>query len=259
MRNAICWSAVLTMCVAGTARAQYAPPPGAQPTAPATGQPTPPATGQPTAPATGQPTAPPGTETPVATTPTPSSRWTVESGNTVGPGVNVFAGAVGYPGVDLQLIHGLDISTDVRAHVGINYAFEGITQGTRFEFTAQVGIRKELLSLGGNMKLAGRFDPGILIAASPGQFGIKIPFGLELGIPLGRELIANASFEVPMFFTLGDFNAFYVPLLFGGGVEYLLQPNLALTGKVKVGPTFITNGGGTQFTLYVLVGVAYKF
>lgn len=238
MRNTICWSAVLAMCVVGTARAQTTTPETTQPTAPAT----PPATG-------GELAAPA----------TPSSRWTVESGNTVGAGANVFAGAVGFPGLDLQLIHGLDATTDVRARVGINYAFEGITQGSRFEFTAQVGIRKELLTLGGNMKLAGRFDPGILIAASPGEFGIKIPFGLELGIPLGRELMANASFEVPMFFTLGDFNAFYVPLLFGGGVEYLIQPNLAITGKVKVGPTFITNGGGTQFTLYVLVGVAYKF
>ena len=262
MRNAICWSAVLTMCVAGAARAQYTPPPSdqpatAQPTAPSTAQPTAPATAQPTTPATAQPQ--PATSGDVFAPPTASSRWTVESGNTVGANVNVFAGAAGYPGVDLQLIHGLDSSTDVRAHVGINYAFEGITQGTRFEFTAQVGIRKELSSLGGNMKLAGRFDPGILIGASPGQFGIKIPFGLELGIPLGSGLIANASFEVPMFFTLGDFNAFYVPLLFGGGVEYLIQPNLAVTGKVKLGPTFITNGGGTQFTLYVLVGAAYKF
>src|SRR5215470_10897545 len=197
MRSAICWSAVLTMCVAGTARAQYTPPPSdqpatAQPTAPATAQPTAPATAQPTAPATAQPTAPapaqptapapaqpttpatarprPATSGDVFAPPTASSRWTVESGNTVGANVNVFAGAAGYPGVDLQLIHGLDSSTDVRAHVGINYAFEGITQGTRFEFTAQVGIRKELSSFGPHMKLAGTFDPGILIATSPGQF-----------------------------------------------------------------------------------------
>jgi hypothetical protein len=247
MRSAICWSAVLTMCAAGTVRAQDVPP------APAPPQDVGPATSpaQPVTPATG-----PGQAVAPATGP---ERWTVESANTVGAGANVFAAAVGYPGLDLRLIHGLDSTTDVNARVGFNYAFEGLTQGTRFEFTAQVGIRKELVPVGSHMKLSGRFDPGILIAASPGEFGVKIPFGLELGIPLGKELMANASFEVPMFFTLGDFNAFYVPLLFGGGVEYLIQPNLAITGKVKLGPTFITNGGGTQFTLYVLVGAAYKF
>lgn len=218
MWNAVCWSAVLTMCAAGAVRAQTE-------VTPATG----------------------------------SHRWTVDSGETVGAGANVAAAAVGYPGLDLRLFHGLDATTDVNAHVGINYAFEGITRGTRFEFTAQVGIRKELLTFGGNMKLAGYFDPGILVAASPGQFGIKIPIGVEMGIPLNEKIMLNGSLDLPFFFTFGDFNAFYVPLLFGGGIEYLLEPHIALTGKLKVGPTFGTNGFPTSFTLYLLGGVAYKF
>ena len=190
---------------------------------------------------------------------TGSHRWTVDSGETVGAGANVAAAAVGYPGLDLRLFHGLDSTTDVNAHVVINYAFEGITRGTRFEFAAQVGIRKELLSFGGNMKLAGTFDPGIIVAASPGEFGLKIPIGLQMGIPLSQVLIANASLDLPLFFTFGDFNAFYIPLLFGGGIEYLLEPHIAITGKFKVGPTFGTNGFPTSFTMYLLAGVAYKF
>jgi hypothetical protein len=232
MRNAICWSAVLTMCLSGTVLAQsqdVAPPPTAS------------------------------TE-PLATPATGSARWSVQSGNTVGAGANVFAGAVGFPGLDLALIHGLDATTDVNARIGLNYAFEGVTQGTRFEFTAQVGIRKELLTLGRNMKLSGRFDPGIIVAASPGQFGLKIPFGLELGIPLSEPLLLNASLDLPLFFTFGDVNAFYIPLLFGVGAEYLIQPNMALTAKVKVGPTWGTgDASGSFFTLYALVGLAYKF
>jgi hypothetical protein len=218
MRNAVCWSTVLTICAAGAVRAQTE-------VTPATG----------------------------------STRWTVDSGETVGAGANVAAAAVGYPGLDLRLFHGLDATTDVNAHVGINYAFEGITRGTRFEFTAQVGIRKELLTFGGNMKLAGYFDPGILVAASPGQFGIKIPIGVEMGVPLNQKIILNGSLDLPMFFTFGDFNAFYIPLLFGGGIEYLLEPHIALTGKLKLGPTFGTNGFPTSFTLYLLAGAAYKF
>ncbi len=191
---------------------------------------------------------------------TGSSRWTVQSANTVGAGANVFAGQVGFPGLDLMLIHGLDSTTDVNAHVGINYAFEGLTQGTRFEFTAQVGIRKELLNFGGNMKLSGRFDPGIIVASSPGQFGLKIPFGLELGIPVSQPLILNASLDLPLYFTFGDLNAFYIPLLFGVGAEYLVNPNLAITAKVKVGPTWGTgDASGSAFTLYALVGAAWRF
>jgi hypothetical protein len=255
MRSAICWSAVLTMCAAGTVRAQDVPPAPAPPqdVGPAT-SPAQPATSpaQPVTPATG-----PGQAVAPATGP---ERWTVESANTVGAGANVFAAAVGYPGLDLRLIHGLDSTTDVNARVGFNYAFEGLTQGTRFEFTAQVGIRKELVPVGSHMKLSGRFDPGIIIAASPGQFGLKIPFGLELGIPLNQQLILNASIDLPLFFTFGDVNAFYIPLLFGVGGEYLLQSNLAVTAKLKLGPTWGTgDASGSAFTLYALVGAAYKF
>jgi hypothetical protein len=49
--------------------------------------------------------------------------------------------------------------------------------------------------------------------------------------------------------------------LFGGGVEYLLQHDLALTARLKMGPT-IGTGSRTQnsfFTLYFLVGFAYRF
>ena len=195
------------------------------------------------------------------TTPTGSHRWTVQSAETVGAGANVAWGQAGFPGLQLGLTHGLDDTTDVNGQIGLNYAFEGLTTRARFEFTAQVGIRKELLVIGNNgVKLAGRFDPGILIAASPGQFGIKIPVGLELGIPLSSLLIVNGSLDLPMFFTFGDINAFYIPLLFGVGAEYLIQPNLAVTGKLKMGPTWGTgDASGSSFTLYALVGVAYKF
>jgi len=164
---------------------------------------------------------------------TGSHRWSVQSAETVGPGANVGVFQAGFPGVDLMLIHGLDQTTDVNAHVGLNYAFEGLTTNSRFEFTAQVGIRKELLTFGGNVKMSGRFDPGIIIAASPGQFGLKIPLGLELGIPLSSVMIINASFDLPLYFTFGDFNAFYIPLLFGGGVEYLIQPNWRSPGRSR--------------------------
>lgn len=244
MRMAACWTAVLTTFAAGRASAQTE----AAPAQPAPQPATAPTAG--TVPMAEAPAAPAGG----------AHRWTVESAETVGAGTNVFSGQIGFPGLDLRLIHGLDATTDVNARIGLNYAFEGLTQGTRFEFTAQVGIRKELTTFGGNLKLSGRFDPGIIAAASPGQFGLKIPFGLELGIPLSKDLILNASFDLPLYFTFGDVNAFYIPLLFGAGAEYMLQPNLAVTGKIKLGPTFGTgDASGSAFTIYVLVGAAYKF
>ena len=72
-------------------------------------------------------------------------------------------------------------------------------------------------------------------------------------------MIANASFDVPFWFTFGDLSQFHIPLLFGVGAEYALQPNLALTVKFKAGPDIGTGDfSSTNFALYALVGVAYK-
>ena len=51
----------------------------------------------------------------------------MQSAETVGPGANVGVFQAGFPGVDLMLIDGLDQTTDVNAHIGLNYAFEGLT------------------------------------------------------------------------------------------------------------------------------------
>jgi hypothetical protein len=44
-------------------------------------------------------------------------------------------------------------------------------------------------------------------------------------------------------------------------VEYLLEQNIALTFKLRVGPTiaFANGGSGSSFTLNALFGAAYKF
>ena len=101
----MCWTAVLSLCLASAASAQDV----AAPTAPTT-----------------------------------SHRWSEESGFTVGAGANVFAGAVGFPGLDLKLIHGLDATTDVNAHVGVNYAFEGVTRSPAWASRTSSDARRGL-------------------------------------------------------------------------------------------------------------------
>jgi hypothetical protein len=74
----------------------------------------------------------------------------------------------------------------------------------------------------------------------------------------------NASFAAPMYVDFYKGSAgFVVPILFGGGAEYLLDPNIALTFRVALGPSFVAGtgyvGGSPAFTLYALFGAAYKF
>ena len=91
---------------------------------------------------------------------------------------------------------------------------------------------------------------------------MTFPVGLEFGFPITPVLRANASFDLPFWITFNPSPVEgFIPILFGGGVEYLLQHNLALTARLKMGPTIGTASRtqNTFFTLYLLMGFAYRF
>lgn len=219
-RMAACWTVVLTVCAAGVAHAQ-----------------------------TGYTTAPAAV----------SDHWTVDSGETVGAGQNVLRGQVGFPGLWGDFIHGLDSTTEIGGRLKLNYGVEGIVDLTHFEMAAQFLARKQFVDTG-KVKFALRFDPGILFWTGFGTttFGITFPIEAQVGFPIDDKVTLNGSFALPMWVTFGDFSAFYFPIMFGGGVEYKLQSNLALTFKLAMGPTIGTNGFGTHFTLDALFGVAWR-
>jgi len=196
----------------------------------------------------------------LASAQTSTSHWTVDSAETVGAGANVARGQVGFPGLVGDFIHGLDGTTDIGGRMWINYAPEGLTRGTAFEWKIQLTLRK-LFFDSGKVKIAGTFDPGFLLVSNNGtQTGITFPIGVQFGIPIDNKVTINASFDIPFYVTFGDFGNFNMPLLFGGGVEYLIEPNLALTFKLKMGPNIgFGTFGSTSFALYALFGVAYRF
>ncbi len=195
--------------------------------------------------------------------------WTVASGKTLGTDQTAFWGEVGFPGVWAQIVHGIDPLTDIGGRFEFNYGSAGgleavtngcCTVGMDFQFL----LRRNFFD-NGKIFIAGTFDPGLQLYFPSGAtiFGIKFPIGVQFGFPMSRQLTINASFDLAMYvnFSSGFFPGYFaLPILFGGGVEYLMQPNLALTFQLKLGPTIFTFTGATaQFTLYAMVGVAYKF
>ena len=198
----------------------------------------------------------------VASAQTTTNHWTVDSAETVGTGVNVVRGQVGFPGLWADIIHGTDPTMEIGGRLQINYGVEGLTSSTNFEMALNFLLRRQFVDTG-KFKFAGTFNPGVLFytAASRTTFGITFPIEGQFGIPIDPKFTLNASFGLPMWVTFGDFSAFYLPILFGAGVEYLLEPNIALTFKLRVGPTiaFANGGSSSSFTLNALLGVAYKF
>ena len=197
------------------------------------------------------------------TTSAQAQGWSAMSGQTLGTGGGMVWGQFGWPGISADLAYGVSPTLDLGGRFSFNYGEEGITDtgvlGLRFQFTLRTQLVKKP-----KFDLALRFDPGLLLyfPSNTTVVGMTFPVGLEFGFPITPVLRANGSFDLPFWITFNTSPVTgYIPILFGGGVEYLLQHDLALTARLKMGPTIAT-GSRTRnafFTLYFLVGFAYRF
>ncbi len=206
------------------------------------------------------------------TTATPP-RWTVDSGQTVGEGANVVRAQIAWPGLWLDYVYGVNPTFDIGGRLAMNWGgpagelnycfsngFASACGGSTFNFDFQLLLRMKIAEISG-LKLAGTFNPGFLVYTSGNVTGINLPLGVQLGIPFNDKLIFNASIELPMYMTFANsVTNFTIPILFGGGAEYAVMPELLITFKLAMGPSIPTHANtATSFALEALAGVAYKF
>lgn len=189
--------------------------------------------------------------------------WSAQSGQTLGSGGNVFWAQFGWPGISADLAHGVSPTVDLGGRLTFNYGEEGITDtgvlGLKFQFTLRAQLVRKP-----KFDLAIRFDPGLLLYFPSNRTiaGMTFPVGLEAGFPITPVFRAMGSFDLPFWITFSPSPVEgFIPILFGGGVEYLVQRDLALTARIKMGPTIGTASRtrNTFFTLYFLFGLAYRF
>jgi hypothetical protein len=91
--------------------------------------------------------------------------------------------------------------------------------------------------------------------------GIATPFGLEFGIPATSAMNIGLAFEMPMFVVFSSrvlVGQLVLPVLFGGGIEYFLNRNLAVTFNMRMGPIIYTSDGFTDLDFQGLMGLAVK-
>jgi hypothetical protein len=188
--------------------------------------------------------------------------WSAQAGETIGNGGGLFWAQFGWPGISADLAYGVSPTLDLGGRFTFNYGEEGLTEtsvlGLKFQFT----LRTQLVHKP-KFDLALRFDPGLLLyfPNNTTTVGMTFPIGLEMGFPITPKLRLSGTFDLPFWVTFNSPSRFFAPILFGGGVEYLLQRDLAVTFRLKMGPT-IASGGfnrNTFFTLYALFGFAYRF
>jgi hypothetical protein len=185
--------------------------------------------------------------------------WTATAGRTVGSGNAVLQAEAGWPGIGFTYLKGLDERSDVGLHVGFNYGLEGTTDSVA---GVNVGVPyRRTLATTGDTDLAFHMQPGISLYGNDGaMFGIGGPIGVVAGFRVSPPLTLDVGADFPVLISFSNPAGFRFGPQFGGGAEYLIDRNLAVTARVRVGPQFALESGGTssQTGLVTLIGLAYN-
>ena len=185
--------------------------------------------------------------------------WSATQGRTVGQGQNVVTGEAGWPGIAVQFLHGLDPATDIGLRVGFNYGFANTTAG-EVGVDLQVPVRRYLMTTNG-FDIEAHAAPGITFSGNNGEtlFGVGGPIGVLAAYKVDPKLTFSGGVDVPILISFANPAGVLFGPLVGAGAEYKLEKNLALTGKVRVGPEFAIQSGhtGSDLGFQTLVGVAY--
>jgi hypothetical protein len=193
-------------------------------------------------------------------TPSFQGDWTATAGRTVGAGNSVLQAEAGWPGIGFTWLKGLDERTDVGLHVAFNYGFEGTANSvTGFNFA--VPYRVTLANFG-DTAIAFDAQPGLSIYSNNGGalVGVGGPIGVVAGFHVSPPLTLDLGADVPVLLSFSNPAGFLFGPQFGGGAEYLIDRNLAVTARFRVGPRFALDSAGTatQTGFITLIGLAYN-
>jgi hypothetical protein len=190
----------------------------------------------------------------------PSGNWSATAGRTVGNGNSVLQAEVGWPGIGFTYLHGVNATTDVGFHVGFNYGFEGTTNSVA-GLNLAVPYR-HVLGQAGDTTFSFRTDPGLTVYGNNGStlVGVGGPIGVVAGFRVDPRLTLDLGFDVPVLVSFSNPAGFHFGPQAGGGGEYLIDNNLAVTARVRVGPQFALDSSGTghQTAFTTLIGLAYN-
>ena len=187
------------------------------------------------------------------------SAWSATAGQTVGNGNSVLQAEAGWPGIGFTWLHGATSTTDFGFHVGLNYGFEGTTNtiaGVNFAVPF-----RHMLGQGGSTTIAFRADPGVSIYGDHGALvGVGGPIGIVAGFRVDPRLTLSAGVDVPVLLSFSNPAGFFFGPQAGAGAEYLVERDLAMTARFRVGPEFALNSNGTshQTAFQTLIGLAYN-
>jgi hypothetical protein len=192
--------------------------------------------------------------------PVGSADWSATAGRTVGMNNTVLQAEAGWPGIGFTYLKGVDERTDLGFHVAFNYGLEGTTNSTA-GLNLAVPYR-HILGTIGDTAITFQAMPGLDIYGNNGGVlvGVGGPIGVVAGFKLDPRLTLDLGADVPVLVAFSNPAGFLFGPQFGGGGEYLIDRNLAVTARIRIGPEFALNSAGTgsQTAFQTLIGLAYN-
>lgn len=193
-----------------------------------------------------------------------TEHYSVLSGRTVGNDNTVLHGQVGWPGISATILHGVSPVLDLGGLFAFNYGIEGTTTvapGIKLAGLARFNLAdtpKYNLGIGGGLGFIFYFPSGGTLV------GLTIPIFFAAGFPITPQVMVTAGFDIPFAVMFNNGGGVLVPILFGGGFEYAIDPTLLLTFNLRFGPAIWGGnsnfqGSGAVFDMVAQLGVAYKF
>ena len=192
-----------------------------------------------------------------------NATWSATAGLTAGAGNAVLQAEAGWPGIGFTYLKGLDERSDVGFHIGFNYGIEGTTT-TVAGVNLAVPYRRTLATTG-DTAIAFQMQPGAYLYGSHDNnggvmFGLGGPFGVVAGFHVSPPLTLDVGADFPVLVSFSNPAGVMFGPQFGAGAEYLIDRNLAVTARFRVGPQFaLQTGGNTSQTGFTtLIGLAYN-
>ena len=188
--------------------------------------------------------------------------WSFFSSQTAGASATVFGAEAGFPGLSLTALRGLQDRFDIGGRFSLVYAFENMPRLIYPGLKAEVFGRIHLVDTG-RFGLGVNLGVGFLTTfAWTNVFGISMPIGLVLGIPIGSAMVASLGLDMPLFVTFGGSGGLTVPILAGVGFEYFIDKSLMVTFDMRMGSalgvTGLRFGNTNEFAFKLLAGIALK-
>jgi hypothetical protein len=143
--------------------------------------------------------------------------------------------------------------------VGLNYGLAGTHQRMN-GINLAVAYRHTLGGVG-DTAFAIEMQPGLFLYSNDGPLvGVGGPIGVVAAFKIKQRVTLDLGVEVPVLLSFSNPTGFFFGPQFGGGGEFLLDRNLAVTLRFRLGPEFALNTDTTSTTLgfSALLGLAYN-